>query len=450
MKFSQVILGFDPLYTLGICVSVAVLYTMTSGLWGVVYTDLMQFITGTLGTIIFAGLVLYEVGGPAAMVEKINNLEATNPGTLDIIPQSDHMSSLQFISYVVLILILWSRSAQGDGYLVQRLFAAKNEKHSVLSALWFNFATNVLMTWPWIIVGLGSLIILPMATASPELLADPELAYPMMITEIVPIGLKGLIIASFLSAFMSTMDTHLCWGASYMVNDIYKRFIKKEASNKHYIKASRWAIFILAIFASITAWQMESIERGWLFIIQLTAGIAIVMLLRWYWWRVNPWAEISAMIASFLLANGPFWAGIIEDIGLFSPEIHVKINLAFSSEYDMLRATFILVFSTVIWVIVTLITRPDDKEHLRNFYRKVRPGGWWGEIAESCPEVVIENTGKSKWIGWFLGLIFIYSSLLGIGYIIVDKSALGLGLLVISVLGGIMTIHLAKKSFKEE
>ena len=195
---------------------------------------------------------------------------------------------------------------------------------------------------------------------------------------------------------------------------------------------------------------MESIERGWLFIIQLTAGIAIVMLLRWYWWRVNPWAEISAMIASFLLANGPFWAGIIEDIGLFSPEIHVKINLAFSSEYDMLRATFILVFSTVIWVIVALITRPDDKEHLRNFYRKVRPGGWWGEIAESCPEVVIENTGKSKWIGWFLGLIFIYSSLLGIGYIIVDKSALGLGLLVISVLGGIMTIHLAKKSFKEE
>ena len=173
MKFSQVILGFYPLYTLGICVSVAVLYTMTSGLWGVVYTDLMQFITGTLGTIIFAGLVLYEVGGPAAMVEKINNLEATNPGTLDITPQSDNMSSLQFISYVVLILILWSRSAQGDGYLVQRLFAAKNEKHSVLSALWFNFATNVLMTWPWIIVGLGSLIILPMATASPELLADP-------------------------------------------------------------------------------------------------------------------------------------------------------------------------------------------------------------------------------------------------------------------------------------
>jgi SSS family solute:Na+ symporter len=360
------------------------------------------------------------------------------------------MSSLQFISYIVLILILWSRSAQGDGYVVQRLFAAKNEKESVLAALWFNFAANVLMTWPWIIVGLGSLIIFPLATASPELLADPELAYPMMIVEIVPVGLKGLIVASFLSAFMSTMDTHLCWGASYMVNDIYKRFINKKASDKHYIKASRFSILILAIFAAITAWQMESIERGWLFIIQLTAGIAVVMLLRWYWWRVNPWAEISAMIASFIMANGQFWVNIMKKMGLFSPEKYEKINIIFSSEYDMLRATFILVTSTVIWVVVTLITRPDNVEHLQKFYRKVRPGGWWGEIAERCPEVVIENTARSKWIGWFIGVIFIYSSILGIGYIIIDQSILGLGLLTISVIGGILTISLAKKSFKEE
>ncbi|WP_421809977.1 sodium:solute symporter family protein [Flagellimonas sp.] len=449
MKFSQVILGFDPLYTLGICVTVALLYTMTSGLFGVVYTDLFQFITGTVGTIIFAGLVLYEVGGPAAMVEQIKSLEDVGPGTLDIIPQSEHMSSLQFISYVVLIFILWTRSAQGDGYLVQRLFAAKNEKHSVLAALWFNFATNVLMTWPWIIVGLGSLIIFPLATASPELLADPELAYPMMITEVVPIGIKGLIIASFLSAFMSTMDTHLCWGASYMVNDIYKRFINKTASEKHYVKASRWAILILAVFAAITAWQMDSIERGWLFIIQLTAGIALVMLLRWYWWRVNPWAEISAMIASFILANGPFWAAILEKIGVFSQEVQDEINVVFSSEYDMLRATFILVASTVIWITVTLLTRPDDKKHLQNFYRKVRPGGWWGDIAKSCPDVVIENTATSKWIGWFIGVLFIYSSLLGFGYLIIDQNTLGLGLLIVAVIGAILTIMLAKKSFRE-
>jgi len=448
MKFSQVILGFNPLYTLTICVTVSMVYTMTSGLRGVVYTDLMQFITGTLGTIAFAALVLIEVGGPSQLVEKISSMEGNNPGTLDLIPQSDHMSSLQFISYVVLILILWSRSAQGDGYLVQRLFAAKNEKHSVLSALWFNFTANVLMTWPWIIVGLGSLIIFPLATASPELLADPELAYPMMIVEIVPIGLKGLIIASFLSAFMSTMDTHLCWGGSYMVNDIYKRFIKKNASNFHYVKASRWSIFILAIFAAISAWQMESIERGWLFIIQLTAGIAIVMLLRWYWWRVNPWAEISAMIGSFILANGLFLSKGLYKIGLISSESFGQIDVLFASEYDMLRATFILVACTVIWVIVALCTPPDDKEHLRNFYRKVKPSGWWGEIAKSCPEVKPNENFSNNWIGWFVGIIFIYSSILGIGYLVIDQSILGLGLILISVIGAILTISLAKKSFE--
>lgn len=450
MKFSQVILGFDPLYTLTICVSVAVIYTMTSGLRGVVYTDLMQFILGVLGTFVFAGLVLYEVGGPAELVKQISSMEANSPGTLDLVPQSDHMSSLQFISYIVLILILWSRSAQGDGYLVQRLFAAKDEKQSVLAALWFNFAANVLMTWPWIVVGLGSLIILPLATASPELLADPELAYPMMIVEIVPVGLKGLIVASFLSAFMSTMDTHLCWGASYMVNDIYKRFMNKKATDVHYIKASRWSILILAIFAALTAWQMESIERGWIFIIQLTAGIAIVMLLRWYWWRVNPWAEISAMVASFMLAIGQFWANLFEKIGFISSETHEEINVLFSSEYDMLRATFILVACTVIWVAVTLLTRPDSKEHLQNFYRKVRPGGWWGEIAKSCPEVQITGNAASNWLGWFLGIIFIYSSILGFGYLVLNQSVLGLGLLIISVVGAVLTISLAKKSFKEE
>lgn len=449
MKFSQVILGFDPFYTLAICVSVALVYTMTSGLRGVVYTDLVQFITGTIGTIIFAILVLYEVGGPSKMVETITAMETTNQGTLDLLPDSDHMSSLQFISYMILIFIMWSRSAQGDGYLVQRLFAAKDEKQSVLAALWFNFAANVLMTWPWIVVGLGSLIILPMATASPELLADPELAYPMMIVEIVPVGLKGLIIASFMSAFMSTMDTHLCWGASYMVNDIYKRFVHKTASDRHYVNASRWAILILAVFAAITAWQMESIEGGWIYIIQITAGIALVMLLRWYWWRVNPWAEISAMVGSFLLANGLLWAKMFAGLGLLSASSFEQINTIYSGEYDMLRATFILVVCTVIWVTVALLTEPGDKEHLRNFYRKVRPGGWWGEIAKSCPEVKPSGSAAKNWLGWFLGVIFIYSSMLGIGYLLVDKSTLGLGLLLVSILGAVMTISLAKKSFKE-
>jgi len=450
MKFSQVILGFDPLYTLIITLSLALAYTVTSGLWGVVYTDLLQFITGTVGTIIFAGIVLYQVGGPSEMVAQINALEDVGADTLDLIPNSEHLSSLEFISFMVLIFLLWTRSAQGDGYLVQRLFAAKNEKQSVLAALWFNFAANVAMTWPWIIVGLGSLIILPLATASPELLADPELAYPMMIVEVLPVGLKGVLVASFLAAFMSTMDTHLCWGASYMVNDIYKRFFKKEATDKHYVKASRWFILILAVFAAIAAWQMESIERGWIYIIEFTAGIAIVMLFRWYWWRVNPWAEISAMIGSFILANGFIWIALLGNIGLISPGTEQSLSDLYAEEYDMLRATTILVVCTVVWMIVALLTSAGDKEHLKNFYRKVQPGGWWGEIAKSCPEVKQTISASQNWLGWFLGVVFIYSSLLGIGYLVIGKSLLGLGLLVISIIGALLTLAMANKSFGEE
>jgi SSS family solute:Na+ symporter len=445
MKFSQVIFGFDPLYTLIVCVCVALSYTVTAGLWGVVVTDLFQFITGTLGTMIFAGLVLYELGGPAEMAAQIASIKDVNPGTLDLVPNSDHMSSLQFVSYIALIFILWVRSAQGDGYLAQRLFATKNEKQSVLAALWFNFAANVMITWPWIVVGLGSLVILPLATATPELLADPELAYPMMIEAIVPVGMKGIIIASFLAAFMSTMDTHLCWGGSYMVNDIYRRFFKKEASDRHYVAVSRISILILAALAAITAWQMESIERGWIYILQITAGLAMVNLVRWYWWRVNAWAEISAMAGTLLLVNGAILIKLFVGLGLVSETTYLNINVFYGSDYDMLRATFILASCTVLWLFVALLTKPVDLDHLDSFYRRVRPGGWWGEIARRCPEVVIENNTASNWLGWLLGIIFIYSSLLGIGYTLTGRSDLGVVLVGISIVGAALTIRIARR-----
>lgn len=450
MKFSQVMFGFDPLYTLVVCVCVALAYTVTAGLWGVVVTDLFQFITGTIGTIIFAGLVLYELGGPAEMAAQISSIEGVNPGTLDLVPDSDNISSLQFVSYLVLIFILWARSAQGDGYLAQRLFATKNEKQSVLAALWFNFAANVMITWPWIVVGLGSLIMFPIATSSPELLADPELAYPMMIEQVVPVGLKGIIIASFLAAFMSTMDTHLCWGGSYMVNDIYKRFYKKNASDSHYVLVSRVSVLILAGLAAITAWQMESIESGWIYILEITAGLAIVNLLRWYWWRVNAWAEISAMAGTLVLANGMILVNLLFNVGLVSGGVHAQLDQFYSSGYDMLRATFILATCTVLWLIVALLTKPVDADHLEAFYRRVKPGGWWGEIAARCPDVVVKNNTARNWLGWFLGVIFIYSSLLGIGYTLTGKSVFGFVLIGISIVGAALTVRIATQSVAQE
>ena len=443
IKFSQVLLGWNPEATLAICIVLSLAYTVASGLWGVVVTDFFQFITGTIGALILMFIVLDHVGGPTAMAEQIRAAPENPVGALDILPNPDHLSSLEFVSYILLIFVLWMRSGQGDGYLAQRLFATRDDRQSFLSALWFSFV-GMAMTWPWIIVGLGSLIVFPLATASPELLADPELAYPMMIGEMMPMGLRGLVVASFLAAFMSTMDTHLCWGGSYMVTDVYRRFIKKDASEKHYVVASRVSVLILVIFAAITAWQMDSIERAWIYLIELTAGIAIVWLLRWYWWRVNAWAEITAIVGSFLLANGAVWGRGLAAIGILPDTALNTINTFYGSEYDMVRAIFILITCTVLWVSVALLTKPDDEETLRGFYTKVRPGGWWGPIAEQCPDAQPDERAGRRWLGWFMGVLFVYASLLGLGYISIGQPGLGSILVALSLIGAAGTLWMAK------
>ena len=449
IKFSQVLLGWDPVFTLALCGTLAVIYTIASGLWGVVATDLLQFTTGLIGTMILAGIVLHQFGGPAEMARGIQHFH-NNPATLDIIPNPDHLTPLETISFFLLIFVLWTRSGQGDGYVAQRLFATRNEKQSLLAALWFCFAGIVLMTWPWIVVGLGSVLVFPVATAAPELAADPELAYPMMIGEMMPAGLRGLMVASFLAAFMSTMDTHLCWGASYLVNDIYRRFMRKKETERHYVLASRVAVLILVTFAIITAWQMESIERGWIYVIEITSGIAMVWLLRWYWWRVNAWAEISAIIGSFVFANGFLWANILSWIGILGENTHAAVHTFYGSDWDIVRAVGILIACTIVWVIVALNTKPDSEERLTAFYRKVRPGGWWGPIAAKNPDVATGPSAARKWMAFGLGMLFIWSSLLGVGYVMTGRNLQGIALLVLSTITAYATVTIALKLFTKE
>ena len=317
IKFSQVLLGWDAELTLGVCIVLALTYTVASGLWGVVTTDLFQFTAGMIGSIILAGIVLVKLGGPAEMAATISNLTAVSPGVLDITPDSSHVSSIEFSSYLILIFFLWTRSGQGDGYLAQRLFATRDEKQSMLATLWFCFAGIVLDDVALDHRGPGIPGVFPDRYRNGcAWQADPELAYPMMIAELMPAGLKGLLVASFLAAFMSTMDTHLCWGGSYLVADIYRRFWYKDGSERHYVLASRVAVLILVCIAALVAWQMSSIERAWIYVIEITAGIALVWLLRWYWWRVTAWSEISAMLGSLLIANGYFIASGLNKIGM--------------------------------------------------------------------------------------------------------------------------------------
>ncbi len=448
VKFSQVLLGWDPLFTLLIAGSIALLYTAASGLWGVVATDLLQFVVGMIGSIILAGLVLARVGGPKGLAEGVRALPDAAPAALDLVPQSAHLGSLEMASFLLLIGFLWVRSAQGDGYLAQRLFATRNERQSLMAALWFALAGIILMTWPWVIVGLGSLLVLP-STMGGEvgamLAADPELAYPMMIGELLPAGLKGLVVAAFLAAFMSTMDTHLCWGASYLVNDLYRRFINSTATEKHYVLASRLAVGVLALLAGLAAWQMTSIQRAWIYVIELTAGVAFVWLLRWYWWRVNAWAEIAAMLSSLILANGGLIVRGLRGIGLLPDGLAATALTLYQSEYDFIRATAIVLLSTIAWMAVALLTRPDDEARLLAFYRKVRPGGWWGPIAAKAPEVVPDGSASGRWLGFALSVTFLYSALLGIGYLLTGRTAAGWAIIVVSAVAGALTLRIASQ-----
>jgi SSS family solute:Na+ symporter len=442
VKFTRVLLGWPPWLALVVCVGLALTYTIASGLWGVVVTDILQFTAGMLGSLTLAGIILVRLGGPAAMAHQIRALPDAPAATLDLIPDPAHLSSLEFVSFLFLIFLLWTRSGQGDGYVAQRLFAAKDERQSLLSSLWFSFAAIVLMTWPWVIVGLGSLLILPIATAGPELAADPELAYPLMIVEMMPAGLRGLMVATFLAAFMSTMDTHLCWGASYLVNDVYRRFVRRNATERHYVLASRLAVVVLVLVAAVAGWEMESIRRAWIYVIELTAGVALVWLLRWYWWRVNAWAEVSAMAGSFLMANGALWVGMLHRIGIVSDLGLAQVSRFYGSEFDFIRATIILLGCTGIWLVVTLNTAPDETARLQAFYRRVRPGGWWGPIAASCPEVTVTHDARRQWLGFGLGLLFVYGSLLGAGYLLTGRPVPGTVAMLLSIVGAWAALRL--------
>jgi SSS family solute:Na+ symporter len=229
------------------------------------------------------------------------------------------------------------------------------------------------------------------------------------------------------------------------VNDVYRRFIRRDASEKHYVLSSRIAVALLAVLAAVAAWQMTSIQRAWIYIIELTAGVAFVWLLRWYWWRVNAWAEIAAMAGSVVLANGALLIGLASRIGILSDALAQPMLAFYGSEYDFVRATFIVLSCTILWVGVALITPPDDPSVLDGFYRKVRPGGWWGPVADRVTDVVPDGSNRGRWLGFFLGTVFLYTALLGVGYGLLGKPLVGVGLLVLSGVAFVLTLRVAER-----
>jgi Na+/proline symporter len=304
-----------------------------------------------------------------------------------------------------------TRDAGGTSYMVQRMLAARDERHAFLGVLWFCFVHYVLRPWPWVVVGLVTLV------AFPDL-ADREMGYPMAIVEYLPAGLLGLMVASMLAAFMSTIDTLLNWGSSLVVNDLYRPFVRTAASDRHYVQVARLSVILLMVGGGITAYLMQTIRGAWELFFGMTVGIGGVYVARWWWWRVNAWSEIGAWIST---------AAVYVGLHLANPAIEFGWHLIVTAAA-----------STVCWVAVAFATPPTDEAVLVAFYERVRPNApWWGPIAR-LSRAPPASGGRSDLVGWLAGLVFIYAGLFGVGKLLLHGWWAGAPYLAVAVLAAMV------------
>ncbi len=396
-------LGFSShlLVVAGMMVFVA-LYSSLSGLWGVSITDTFQFVIAMGGSIIVAIVALSHVGGVSSLQEQLSDVG----WVFDFFPvveggsRAASASGMLQMSVVALVAYLgvqwwasWYPGAEpgGGGYVAQRMMSAKDEKHSLLATLWFQVAHFAIRPWPWIIVALVALVLYPNE-------ADKGATYVMVIRDLLPTGLLGLLLAAFLAAYMSTMASQTVWGTSYIVNDLFRPFIKPGGSERYYVKVSRITTFVLMFFSLIVTTQFEMISDAWRFILACSGGIGLVLLLRWFWWRVNAWSEISAMVAPYAVY----------------PVLVFHYGLSYESTLIVIVA-----WSTIVWLTVTFLTKPTRKETLRSFYAKVHPGGpGWRDIASEMPEVQGDSSYGTLFLNYLAGCVLVLFSLFGIGRLI--------------------------------
>jgi len=414
IKISSVLLGIDKFTTVVVAASITAVYSATSGLWGVVMTDLLLFVVSMVGSLSAAYYAVSrpEVGGLSGLVASPQLQDK-----LSLLPDFSDWSAVSAVLIVPLAVQWWSTwypgaEPGGGGYVAQRMLAARNEKEAAYSTLWFNVAHYALRPWPWILVALSSILVYPTLDSlqlrfpniDPSIIGH-DLAYPAMLV-FLPSGLLGLVVASLAAAYMSTISTHLNWGASYMVDDFYKRFFAPDRSDKHYVMVARVSTVILVVCASVVALWLENALQAFQILLQIGAGTGLIFLLRWYWWRINAWGEIAAMLISFVVAIG------FE----FAPA---------SYGFDAMSASQKLVTGVVIttlgWIIVTLLTPATNAATLRAFYEKIRPlGPGWAPVADalSLPPREGAESLTAGFLAWFLGCLTVYAALFGTGYLL--------------------------------
>lgn len=400
--------GILPMVILSM--AIVAFYSTLSGSWGAVVTDFIQFIIAMSGCIVLAIAVLSapQIGGIDGLMQKLP------PEVFSFFPRLSSgqtaalgVFTLGFGAFVAHIFVQWWASwypgsePGGGGYVAQRMMSAKNERHSVLAALWFAIAHYAVRPWPWIIVALASMVLYPdlplTAPAGVAAVATKKTGFVLAMRDNLPAGLLGLLVAAFLAAYMSTIATHLNWGSSYLINDLYRRFLKPDGNDTHYVFVSRLATAFLAIISSLLILIIQSISGAWLFIIECGAGIGLVLILRWYWWRINAWSEITAMIA-------PFIAYILARFVL-----HWEFPASFF---------FIVACTTALWILITFATSPVERTVLESFFLRVRPDGpGWKPFSYLMPKTHTQ-TLSGYFLDWFLSIIMVYSALFSVGKIL--------------------------------
>jgi SSS family solute:Na+ symporter len=405
------------LIVLGLIALTSAISTL-SGLWGVLVTDVVQFVIKMGMVIVLAVFAVGAVGGIDAMKDKL--VTSGRGEVLNLVPDlnSVWMPMITFLVYISLNWwATWYPGAEpgGGGYVAQRMFSAKDERHSLLATLWFNIAHYAIRPWPWILVALASVILYPG-------LADPETGYIRVMIDHLPPALRGLMIAAFAAAYMSTIATQLNWGASYLINDFWRRFVKRDASDQYYVRASQIATVLLTVISAVVTRYMDSIGGAWKLLIVTGAGTGGVLLLRWYWWRINAWSEVSAMVSAFVV----------------SLTMQLAVGLDSDQPRDFAWIMIITVaITTGVWLAVTYLTKPESQQTLTAFYRRTRPSrSGWAPIAALAPDVKVTASGLSNLLDWVAGLVLVYGVLFGVGKLLLHETGPGLLLLALAALGG--------------
>lgn len=417
-------LGIDPgpsarMWTV-VAVSVMVLlYAGVAGLWGVVVTDFLQFVLGLIGAILVAWFAVSHLGGPAALVEQASaavdfDIMAFTPFSFDngwriAWSATAGISASTFFAYVTLQWWTFRRS-DGGGEFVQRLAGARSEADAEKAAWLFNLLHYVIRTWPWVLVALAAVVLYPG-------MEDPELGYPRMMLDFLPAGLLGLVVASLVAAFMSTVSTLINWSASYLTSDVYARFMRPDAADRELVLVGRVASVLITILGAIAAFNAENVTTLFRLIIAMGTGPGAVLLLRWFWWRINAWAELAAMVAGFLVGFGTSVVPLIQipDFGL---------RLAVTTGVSM-----------AIWLPVLFLTPPESEETLTAFYRRVRPAGpGWRRFRESTG-LAPENDLRVDLLRVTAGVAVLFGTMFAVGGFLLVRPGVAAGNLALAIVG---------------